>query len=512
MTKQIITIPATINRYDMSPLSGKQIRKAAGYARVSTDKDEQFSSYSAQVEYYTKYIKSKDDLLFVGVYTDEGITGTSTKKRKGFNRMIKDALNGKIDLIITKSISRFARNTVDSLVTIRKLKEKGIEVYFEKENIYTLDSKGELLITIMSSLAQEESRSISENVLWGISNSAKNGKVHVPFAEFVGYDRGNDGQLVVNKLQSCLIKRIFIMIQENMTCYEIAKELTKEKVPTPQLNSKMWYQSTIKSILQNEKYVGDALLRKTFCVDYLTKKRVKNDGQITQYYVKNSHEAIVDRDTFNIAKDKVNYKKNVISNRKEGTYLLQGKLFCPYCNRWYGYKTWHSKSKYEYSVWICNGKYKQREKCINKLAKEKEIIEKINDKLLYIYNNKKCVLFESLKKKRKQLKLNAIYQKEMDCIIEEASEIEKEIKKIDDKSKTRILKQYYFGILHRKIELKNMIRHSQEAHEYIEKFMYNSHTDEDIILFMWAFFFDYASIYTNAPMFRDNTNILINIK
>lgn len=161
-------------------------RKVAAYARVSTDTKEQISSYEAQVDYYTRYIKSKNNWEFIEVYTDEGISATNTKKRDGFNRMIKDALDKKIDLIVTKSVSRFARNTVDTLTTVRKLKEKGVEVYFEKENIYTLDSKGELLITIMSSLAQEESRSISENVTWGQRKRFADGKVSLPYKNFLG--------------------------------------------------------------------------------------------------------------------------------------------------------------------------------------------------------------------------------------------------------------------------------------------------------------------------------------
>jgi DNA invertase Pin-like site-specific DNA recombinase len=162
----------------------------AGYARVSTDSDEQFTSYEAQIDYYTNYIKGRDDWEFVGVYTDEGITGTNTKKRVGFKSMVTDALDGKIDLIVTKSVSRFARNTVDSLTTIRQLKEKGVEIYFEKENIWTLDSKGELLITIMSSLAGGRARSISENCTWGQRKRFADGKVTVPFGHFLGYDRG----------------------------------------------------------------------------------------------------------------------------------------------------------------------------------------------------------------------------------------------------------------------------------------------------------------------------------
>ena len=165
--RKVVTIPATVSRFTAAPIVEQKKRRVAAYARVSTDSDEQYTSYEAQIDYYTQYIKARDDWEFVNVYTDEDITGTSTKHREGFKRMVADALAGKIDLIVTKSVSRFARNTVDSLTTIRQLKEKGIECYFEKEKIWTFDGKGELLITIMSSLAQEESRSISENVTWG---------------------------------------------------------------------------------------------------------------------------------------------------------------------------------------------------------------------------------------------------------------------------------------------------------------------------------------------------------
>ena len=205
-------IPATINLFtdtsDAEPIK----RKVAAYARVSTDSEEQLSSYEAQVDYYTRYIQSKSNWEFVEVYTDEGISATNTKRRDGFKRMIKDALDKKIDLIITKSVSRFARNTVDTLTTIRKLKEKGVEVYFEKENIYTLDSKGELLITLMSSLAQEESRSISENVTWGQRKRFADGKVSMPYKHFLGYEKGENGSpKLIEKEATGPIKRVAIM-------------------------------------------------------------------------------------------------------------------------------------------------------------------------------------------------------------------------------------------------------------------------------------------------------------
>ena len=183
-------------------------KRVAAYARVSTEQEEQANSYEAQIDYYTKHIKAKAEWDFAGIYTDEGISATSTKKRDGFNRMIADALSGKIDLILTKSVSRFARNTVDTLTTVRRLKDKGIEVYFEKENIFTMDSKGELLITIMSSLAQEESRSISENVTWGKRKSFQDGKLIMPYKSFLGYTKGLDDKPIIVPEEAAIVRRI----------------------------------------------------------------------------------------------------------------------------------------------------------------------------------------------------------------------------------------------------------------------------------------------------------------
>ena len=296
-TKKITTIPATLTRFTAMPITEQKKRRVAGYARVSTDHDDQFTSYEAQIDYYTNYIKSRDDWEFVDVYTDAGITGTSTKHREGFKRMVADALAGKIDLIVTKSVSRFARNTVDSLTTIRQLKESGIECYFEKENIWTFDGKGELLLTIMSSLAQEESRSISENCTWGQRKRFADGKVTVPFNRFLGYDRGPDGNLVVNREQAAIVQRIFAMFLQGRTYNGIAQQLTADGILSPGGKPK-WNTSAVKSILSNEKYKGCALLQKTYTVDYLTKKKKVNEGEIPQYYVEYNHEPIIDPDTF----------------------------------------------------------------------------------------------------------------------------------------------------------------------------------------------------------------------
>ena len=233
----------------------------------------------------------------------------STKKRDGFNQMVADALAGKIDLIVTKSVSRFARNTVDSLTTVRKLKEKGVEVWFEKENIYTLDSKGELLITIMSSLAQEESRSISENVTWGQRKRMADGKVSLPYKQFLGYRKGEDGLPEIVPEEAATVRLIYRLFMEGKTYSAIATHLIKNGVPTP-AGKENWQACVARSILTNEKYKGHALLQKTFCADFLTKEKVKNTGQVQQYYVENSHPAIIDPDEWDAVQAEIERRKS----------------------------------------------------------------------------------------------------------------------------------------------------------------------------------------------------------
>ena len=259
MAKSITVIPATRNLHTGVPTNSTRKRRVAGYARVSTDSEEQSTSYEAQVDYYTNYIKSNPGWAFVDVYTDEGISGVMTKNRDGFNRMIADALSGKIDLIVTKSVSRFARNTVDSLTTVRRLKERGVEVFFQKENIYTLDSKGELLITIMSSLAQEESRSISENVTWGQRKRFADGKVSMPYKQFLGYRKGADGLPEIVPEEAEIVRSIYRMFMAGKNPTAIARHLTQQKIPTPG-GKQNWQSATVESILRNEKYKGSALL------------------------------------------------------------------------------------------------------------------------------------------------------------------------------------------------------------------------------------------------------------
>ena len=295
--RSVTVIPASIHKFSEVPLATAAKRKVAAYARVSTDNEDQKTSYAAQVDYYTNYIKSRSDWEFAGMYSDEGVTGTSMKKREGFTRMVQDALDGKIQLIVTKSVSRFARNTVDSLTTIRKLKEHGVEVYFEKESIWTFQARGELLITIMSSLAQEESRSISENTTWGKRKQFAEGKTSVGYSAFLGYDK----DFKINEEQAKVVKLIYKLFLGGRSFYAITKELEKRGIKSPSGKDK-WYISTVRSILTNEKYRGDALIQKEYTADFLDKTRRKNTGEIPQYYVEEHHDAIIPPDLFDFVR------------------------------------------------------------------------------------------------------------------------------------------------------------------------------------------------------------------
>ncbi|KRN88741.1 recombinase family protein [Ligilactobacillus ceti] len=384
MQKRVTTIPATISKFNKKPISEIKKRKVAGYARVSTDKDEQQSSYDAQLDYYTNYIKSRDDWEFVKVYTDEGISGTNTKKRAGFNKMIKDAMNGKIDLIVTKSVSRFARNTVDSLTTVRKLKEKGIEIYFEKENIWTLDSKGELLITIMSSLAQEESRSISENVKWGKRKGFSDGKVTVAYKNLLGYKKGENGELAIDEEQAKVVRKIYALFLKGYSERAIAKKLEEEGIKTVYGKSK-WYSNIIHSVLTNEKYKGDALLQKYYTVDFLSKKQQRNNGEIQQYYVKNNHEAIIKPSTFDRVQRMIEQRKK-LNIRTSRISIFSSRLICGSCQSYYGPKVWHSNDKYRRTIWQCNCKFDK--KCKTPHLTEDEIKEVFINAANQLFENK----------------------------------------------------------------------------------------------------------------------------
>lgn len=263
---------------------------------------------------------------------DEGISGLNTRHREGFNRMIADALAGNIDLSVTKSVSRFARNTVDSLTTIRDLKSHGVEVYFEKENIWTFDGKGELLISIMSSLAQEESRSISDNVTWGQRKRFADDKVNMPYGQFLGYRKGPDGLPEIDPEEAETVRFIYRLFMGGKTVNAIAKILTEAGVPTPRKKAR-WQDKTVESILTNEKYSGDAVLQNSFTVDFLSKKMKKNTGEVPQYIVTDSHPGIIDKAEWGLVQAEM-AKRKAKGRNQNSLSPFSMKICCGECGSW----------------------------------------------------------------------------------------------------------------------------------------------------------------------------------
>ena len=367
---------ATVKVIEPQAIQPERLRVAA-YCRVSTDSEEQLNSYEAQKSYYTQKIEESPDWEMAGIYADEGISGTSMKKRTEFKKMITACKRGRIDLIITKSLSRFARNTVDCLETVRLLKANGIGVYFEKENINTLDSTGELLFTILSSLAQDESRNISENCKWGIRTKFKNGEMHLNTFKFLGYDKDENGKLVINKKQAKTVRRIYRDFLIGINPAQIAKELTEEKVPGCNGQTK-WYPSTIVGILKQEKHMGDALLQKTYTADFLTKRQVKNNGEVAQVYVKDSHKGIIDKETWNAVQEEFERRERFMKDHGTDRYSYGAdcmpfceKVFCGECKSLFTRHSWKSRGIVQ---WQCkNHRTDGRVTCSNAYVDNSDI-------------------------------------------------------------------------------------------------------------------------------------------
>ena len=319
-------------------------QRVAAYARVSGAKDAMLESLSAQVSYYSAYIQRRIDWEFAGVYADEAKTGTKSE-RPEFQRLLSDCRNGTINMVITKSITRFARNTVTTLETVRELKLLGIDVYFERENIHSTSGDGELMLSILAAYAQEESRSVSENCKWRIRKMFQEGKISG--MSMLGY-RVKNGKLVVVPEEALIVQAIFEDYLSGMGIIKIAKKLRYIgiKIST----------NGVSGILRNEKYQGDMLLQKTIVADHLTKRKVKNTGQLPQYYVENSHEAIIDRETFSAVQVEIARRATMRKPMKVPTesYPFTGLIRCGKCNAPYKRKHANASTKYEKIVWICH--------------------------------------------------------------------------------------------------------------------------------------------------------------
>lgn len=367
--KNISIIPATM-AYDRSVKPQMKELRVAAYCRVSTLLEQQETSYETQVNYYTEKIKSNLNWKLAGIYADDGKSATSTKNRSNFQAMIDDCMAGKIDMIITKSISRFARNTVDSLMNIRKLKEKNISVFFEKEGINTLEGSGELLITILSSQAQEESRNISENCHWGIVRKFESGKVIVNHKKFLGYTKDKNGDLVILPEEAELVRRIFRLFLEGSSSYAIKRILEEDGILTATGNTE-WHATVIDKMLSNEKYMGDALMQKTYTVDFLTKKKVMNKGIVPQYYIEDNHEAIIPKELFNRVQEEkarraaiyrsAGKKDTPVKGKYSSKYVLSDIMICAECGQPYRRQIW-KKYGVSKAVWRCDNRLKHGSK------------------------------------------------------------------------------------------------------------------------------------------------------
>ena len=351
-------IPATWNPTDESSREIRKLRVAA-YCRVSTELEQQQSSYDIQIEYYTRHIMQNPNWIFAGVFADDGRSATNTFRRDDFNQLMDQCLKGKVDMVITKSISRFARNTVDCISWVRKLKEKNVAVYFEKENLNTLDDSTEMILTILSSQAQEESRAISTNVKWGYARKFEKGES--TRQRSYGFRKAPTGEMCIVEEEAAVIRNMARWFLDGDSLERIKHRLEDAGIETT-TGKKIWSTGTIYNILTNEKIMGDVLLQKTFTADYLTKRRVKNSGQQKQYYVKNHHEAIIPKTVYYKIQEEIARRSSL---KKDGTrkgktaqgvysskYALTGIMVCNECGAHYRRTTWAKNGK-KVIVWRC---------------------------------------------------------------------------------------------------------------------------------------------------------------
>ena len=383
--KNVSIIPGKMEHGKKADAEQKILRVAA-YCRVSTLLEQQESSFEAQKNYYTEKITNNPNWKLAGIYADDGISGTDMKKRDEFNRLLQDCEAGKIDMILTKSISRFARNTVDTLNTLRILRKKGVTVFFEKEHIDTHADNGEMIITVLSGLAQEESFNLSENTRWGIIRKFENGTIILNHNRFMGYTKGKDGELAIVPEEAETVRLIFRMYLEGTSIAGIKRHLEKEGILTV-TGRKIWNEGTISKMLSNEKYMGDALLQKSYTADFLTKTRKKNNGEMRQYYITDNHEGIVAKEIYYAVQQekqrRAERRKPAVTRRakekKKGyssKYILSNLLVCGECGQPYRRITW-TRNGVKRIVWRCSNRVEHgTEYCKNSPTLDEEALQR----------------------------------------------------------------------------------------------------------------------------------------
>lgn len=447
--------------------------RVAAYCRVSTDEDDQIKSYNSMIKYYTDLIQKNDEWEFVGIYADRGITGTNVKKREDFQRLIEDCINGKIDMIITKSIPRFARNTLDTLKYVRMLKEKNIAIYFEVEKINTLKD-GEFLMTILSSVAQQEVENTSAYVKKGLKMKMKRGEL-VGFNRCFGYEVDNEtGELKIVEEEALAVRYIFNRYLQGVGGRVIARELNERGIFT--VRNCKWTGPTIIEIIKNEKYKGDLLQGKTFTVDPISKRRLPNRGEEDKYYVVGHHEPIVSKEVFDKAQELRKAKNTKVTSRNTGEnrtrvkrqYAFSYMIKCGYCGKNLSRRTWHSSSVYSRVIWQCSKASKEGKRFC---PKSKGIPEDILEEAFVESYNKLCdnnqdVLEDFLKRIKVILK-----DENNEDII---NQINAKIQKIKTK-RNKLVDSYLDGIIPKDIYekkerlLKNTLSKEQNELKYFKK-------------------------------------------
>ena len=470
--------------------SKRQLRVAA-YCRVSTDDEEQLTSYEAQKNYYTDKIMTNREWTMAGIFADEGITGTSARKRPEFLHMIRQCKQGKIDIVLTKSISRFARNTVDCLNYVRALKELGIAVIFEKENMNTLEIDSEILITMLGAFAQSESESISANVRWGKRQAMKEGKAIINYKHLYGYRKGADGRPEIIPEQAGVVRKIYDLFLSGTPIRGILEHLNANNIPNISGESQ-WAKNAVNSILTNEKYCGDVLLQKTYIDDCINKKVKKNTGQLPMYLVQNHHEGIISRETFDAAQaelarrnaGKSPSKKNAPTGRSRysSKYALSDRLYCGECGTRYQRCTWRNRDGSKRIVWRCvsrvdyGNKYCHDSPTLDEEPLHRAILAAINgavkDKENIIYNLKSAMEKELAPAAGQQLSLSEI-DNQLEQLNTEFSKVLAEASESGDQAaysdRFREIMQKQTVLKAQRDEIQGMLAESGKAAAHIEQ-------------------------------------------
>ena len=486
-TPTVIFIPP---KPEVVQASKRQLRVAA-YCRVSTDDEEQLTSYEAQKNYYTDKIMTNREWTMAGIFADEGITGTSARKRPEFLRMIRQCKQGKIDIVLTKSISRFARNTVDCLNYVRALKELGIAVIFEKENMNTLEIDSEILITMLGAFAQSESESISANVRWGKRQAMKEGKAIINYKHLYGYRKGADGRPEIIPEQAGVVRKIYDLFLSGTPIRGILEHLNANNIPNVSGESQ-WAKNAVNSILTNEKYCGDVLLQKTYIDDCINKKVKKNTGQLPMYLVQNHHEGIISRETFDAAQTelarrnagKSPSKKNAPTGRSRysSKYALSDRLYCGECGTRYQRCTWRNRDGSKRIVWRCvsrvdyGNKYCHNSPTLDEEPLHKAILAAINsvvkDRDNIVYNLKSAMEKELAPVAGQQLSLSEI-DNQLEQLNTEFSKVLAEASESGDQAaysdRFRDIMQHQTELKAQRDKIQGMLAESGKAAAHIDK-------------------------------------------